>query len=172
MLEISVTRIEPGHIQAWWLEERAEVDIIVPPEARVYVAITVFHLHGALDGDSYPGLVEAVRAEREAGVGHVVVDMDGVESLGTAGLVGLYAAGCALEGETLEGLEGHGLMADMRRAIDKGERFDGLCIAGANERVDRALQATHFSLLARVLPGVDDAIATLARESYGSSGGE
>ena len=163
-MDVHVTQLDVGNIKPLWLQDRAEIDIIVPPDARVIVPITVLHLHGALDGSSYETLVEAARAEIEGGARRMIIDLTGVDAVTTAGVIGLYTVGTLLEGGSLDDLEGYAVMDEMRKAIDRSDTFVGLYLAAPNEKVAHALSATSIDQLARTLPSVEEAISAFPDE--------
>jgi anti-anti-sigma regulatory factor len=158
-MEVHSTEIGVGHIKPRWLSDQAATDIIVPPEARIQEPITILHLSGKLDGSGYETMVSAAQAEYENGARRMILDLEGVPSVSSAGVIGLYIVGAMLGGENLAGLEGYAVMAQMRAAIDAGELLAAMCLAAPGEKVASALERSGFARLVRIMPTVDDAIS-------------
>lgn len=158
-MNVDITRVPVGHIKPRWLEERAEVDIIVPPEARLTQPVSVMHLHGALDGSAIDALLGAARAEIEDGCHNLVVDAADVTSVSSAGVIGLYMVGAVLGGHDVTDLEGYAIMGQMRAAIEEGQPLGGLCVAAASQPVARALDGMGFHRICPLFATVDDALS-------------
>ena len=157
-MDIEITQIEAGHIKPRWLAERADIDIIVPPEARITTPITVLHLNGKLDGSGYRTLIEQVQSVVEEGTSHLIIDMSGIAGMSTAGLTALYVSGTLLDGNPPEDLDGYGVINEMRYAIDEGKVFANMCLVASNEKVTQTLEATGIADIVHILPTIDDAI--------------
>ena len=157
-MDIEITQIEVGHIKPRWLAERANLDIIVPPEARITMPITVLHLNGKLDGSGYRTLIEQVQFVVGEGTSHLIIDMSGIDGVSTAGLTALYVSGALLDGNPPEDLDGYGVINEMRFAIDEGKVFANTRLVDSNEKVIHNLEATGIADIAPILPTIDDAI--------------
>ncbi len=157
-MDIEISSIDVGCIRPTWLAERANVDIIVPPEARISNPITVLHPYGNLDGTGYVDLLDACRCEICEGACRLLIDMSGVESVSSVGLLGIFMVGCMMTGQPFDDLDAHALMGELRNAIDEGETCEHLCLAAPNERVYRALQSIGFDAIINIFPTIEDAI--------------
>ena len=164
-MDIQITQIDRGEVKAWWLRHRAEEDIIVPPEGRVIVPVTIIHLEGALDGSSYEELVATARAQVENGACRMVIDLERVPMLSKAGLTGLYMVGRMLEGAPVENLEGWAIMQQMQKDFEHGRSFSSLHLAAPGEKIAQTLSASNFNRLVRILEAVDEAIAFFPDDS-------
>ena len=72
-MNVETTTIDVGCIRPSWLEERASIDIIVPPEARITDAITVLHPSGRLDGTGYIDLIDASQQAIDEGARRLLI---------------------------------------------------------------------------------------------------
>ncbi len=158
-MEVTVTHIEAGTIRPDWLQERAEIDIIVPPEARVQAPITVLHLQGALDGSGYITLLEATQEQISTEAPRLILDFTGVNSISNSGLLGLYMAGSLLHGEPIHDLDGYEVTSRMRNAIEDGQPLTYLHLAALNDDLTSVLESTGFRPLVTTYPTLEEAIS-------------
>ena len=159
-MHIEVTRLDIGSIKPLWLKERAEQDIIVPPEARITAPITILKLHGSLDGSSYESLIAEAQEQIGGGAGRMIIDLETVSALSSAGIVGIYTVGSLLEGESLEDLEGYAITSMLRNDLDDGKSFSNLLLAGASDDIAPALESTGIDRVALSFPSLDEAISS------------
>lgn len=157
-MDIETSTIDVGCIRPTWLAERAEVDIIVPPEARISDSITVLHPRGKLDGTGYHDLLDACQCEICEGARRLLIDMSNIEAVSSVGLLGIFMVGCLLTGRPFDDLDAHALMGELRNAIDAGATCDQLWLAAPNETVSRALQTIGFDAIVNIFPTIEDAI--------------
>jgi anti-anti-sigma regulatory factor len=157
-MDIETSTIDVGCIRPTWLAERAHVDIIVPPEARISGSITVLHPRGKLDGTGYLDLLDACQCEICEGACRFLIDLSEVEMVSSVGLLSIFMAGCLMTGRQFDDLDAHALMGELRNAIDDGATCDQLWLAAPNEKVLRALQTIGFDAIVNIFPTVEDAI--------------
>ena len=163
-MNVDITRFDIGAVEPLWLEERAEIDIIVPPEARITAPLSVLHLHGSLDGSTYDSLVSIAQQELTAGIRQIVIDLENAQSISNAGIVGLYMVAALLGGKSLDKLEGHEIVHQMRRAIEMEERCPGLILAAPAEGMSRALASCGLEHIVSILPSVNEAISAFPED--------
>lgn len=163
-MDITITRFDVGTISPIWLEKRAEIDIIVPPEARITMPTAVLHLQGSLDGSTYEDLLSTAQRERATGVQKLIIDLEHVQSVSNAGIIGLYAIGALLHGESLDGLEGYEVIHRMQRAIELEQSFPCLILAAPMENVSQALASCGLTRVVSIRPSVDEAINNFPHE--------
>ncbi len=65
------------------------------------VPVTVLHVSGQLDGQSYQQLIMKAKDEYEAGARNFLLDLAGVSYISSAGLVALHTITLLLRGEQL-----------------------------------------------------------------------
>jgi anti-anti-sigma regulatory factor len=157
-MDIETTTIDVGCIRPSWLAERANIDIIVPPEARISNPITVLHPRGRLDGTGYQDLLDASQREVYGGACRLLIDLSEVEAVSSVGLLGIFMVGCLLTDRPVDDLDAHALMGELRHAIDTCEACDHLCLAAPNEKVNNALQTIGFDAIMNIFPTIEDAI--------------
>jgi hypothetical protein len=161
-MDVDITFLDVGAIKPLWLQERAEIDIIVPPEARVVASTTVLHPHGRLDGATFETLISAAQAQIEAGASRIIVDLERVDAVSSAGIIGIYMVGALLSGEPLHGLEGYAVMNKMRDDIDQGRSFTSLLLAAPGDKIAQALTVSGLHHLVGILSSVDEAISAFS----------
>jgi anti-anti-sigma regulatory factor len=69
------------------------------------VPVSVLHLEGQLDGQSFQGLIDKVRQVYNQGSRDVLLDITDLTYISSAGLVALHSAALLLRGETPPDLE-------------------------------------------------------------------
>lgn len=163
-MDINITRFDVGAISPLWLEERAEIDIIVPPEARITAPTAVLHLHGSLDGSTYEHLVNTAQQELATGVQKLIIDLERVQSVSNAGIIGLYMIGALLHDESLDGLEGYEVIHRMQRAIELEQTFPCLILIAPMENVSQALTSCGLARVISIQPSVNEAINNFPHE--------
>ena len=158
-MEITVTIIDAGTIKPDWLQERAKIDIIVPPEARIHTPITVLHLQGDLDGSGYMTLLETIQQQGNVEAPRMILDFTGVNWISNSGLLGLYMAGSLLQGEPIHDQDGYEVTGRMRSAIEDGQPLTFLHVAALNEELASILESTGLSTIVTIYPTLEDAIS-------------
>jgi anti-anti-sigma regulatory factor len=132
---------------------------IASSEAQPEATTTILDVHGTLDGTGIQTLLESVQANMEKGSRRMIINLAEVDSVSSAGLVGLFMVGELLEGRPVQHLAGWNVIGQMRMTLEHGGTFPNLSLASANQNVTQALHASSFNRLVRTLPTVDDAIA-------------
>jgi hypothetical protein len=85
------------------------------------VPVTVIHLDGQLDGQTYPELIGRAREVFEAGARDILLDLEKVSYISSAGLVALHTVALLLRGESLPDPEqGWAALKSMDRSRDGG----------------------------------------------------
>jgi anti-anti-sigma regulatory factor len=158
-MEITVTTIEAGTIRPRWLQERAEIEIIVPPVARISAPITILHLQGSLEGSSYETLLDVIQQQGDLEQPRVILDFANVDYISNSGLLGLYMAGCLLDGQPIHDLDGYEVTGYMRNAIEERKPLPNLHLAALSDDIESVLESTGFATMVSTYPSVDDAIS-------------
>jgi anti-anti-sigma regulatory factor len=115
---------------------------------------------GALDRTSYTQLIIQALVAREDGVGTLIVDLHDVTSVGTAGLVGLYALARLAQGAPPPDLEAG--WATLRVMAEDHLPAGRLAVVNPRPPVRQALARGLFAELLIIHADVDAALAALA----------
>ncbi len=85
------------------------------------VPVTVMHLKGQLDSQTYQQLIDKARDEVSAGASHILLDLGDLSYISSAGLVSLHTVALLLRGESLPDPEqGWSALKSMDRTRDGG----------------------------------------------------
>jgi anti-anti-sigma regulatory factor len=72
---------------------------ITTEQAAAHAGVTVLRLQGDLDGSNYLELIAASKAAQQTGAKYLLLDLDGVPYMSSAGLVALHSSVQLLQGE-------------------------------------------------------------------------
>ena len=90
-------------------------------QEKGHVPVAVIHLEGQLDGQSYQQLTEKARAVFETGTRNILLDLEKLTYISSAGLVALHTVALLLRGESLPDPEqGWAALKSMDRSRDGG----------------------------------------------------
>ena len=109
------------------------------------VPVTVLRVAGQLDGQTYQQLIDKARDEYEAGAHTMVLDLDDLTYISSAGLVALHMIAKLLRGESLpEDENGWNTLKSMDRAQDGGVQGN-LKLLNPRPEVNSVLEMVGFS---------------------------
>lgn len=120
-------------------------------------AATILSLSGELDGSNFKAVIEAGRAAYAAGARWLLLDMGGVDFMGSAGLVAMHSLALIFAGrQPLDTEDGWGAL----RSIGADEtRYNQVKIVGPQPSIRRSLESTGFDEILEVYAELDTALA-------------
>jgi anti-anti-sigma factor len=122
------------------------------------VPVTVLRVAGQLDGQTYQQLIDKARDEYEAGAHTMVLDLDDLTYISSAGLVALHMIAKLLRGESLPDDEnGWNTLKSMDRAQDGGVQGN-LKLLNPRPEVNSVLEMVGFSAFFEVFTDRQKAI--------------
>jgi anti-anti-sigma factor len=109
------------------------------------VPVTVLRVAGQLDGQSYQQLIDRARDEYQAGAHTMILDLDDLTYISSAGLVALHMIAKLLRGESLPDDEnGWNTLKSMDRDQDGGVQGN-LKLLNPRPEVNSVLEMVGFS---------------------------
>jgi hypothetical protein len=122
--------------------------------------VAILHPNGALDWSTYVDLIAQAWAARTAGAHSLVIDLRGVERVGLAGLLGLYAvARIAHGGPPFDPEAG---WAAIRALVEEPPLLSPLAVLGPRPMVRQALTRAPYRDFFAIHADLDTALAALA----------
>ncbi len=109
------------------------------------VPVTVMHLKGQLDSQTYQQLIDKARDEVNMGASHILLDLGDLSYISSAGLVSLHTVALLLRGESLPDPEqGWSALKSMDRTRDGGMQ-ENLKLLNPRPEVISVLDMVGFS---------------------------
>ncbi len=109
------------------------------------VPVTVMHLKGQLDSQTYQQLIDKARDEVNMGASHILLDLGDLSYISSAGLVSLHTVALLLRGESLPDPEqGWSALKSMDRTRDGGMQ-ENLKLLNPRPEVVSVLDMVGFS---------------------------
>ena len=133
---------------------------IVVEQAQGRVPVTVMQLHGELDASNYLDVIARAKELYAAGTRHLLLDLDGLSFISSAGLMALHSIALILQGEKPPDPE-HGWSAyrTVRRDLEDGKATN--CkILNPQPAVRRSLEVTGFKAFLEVHTDLEAALAS------------
>jgi len=116
---------------------------ITTSEAKGRVPITILHLQGDLDGQSYQELIKEARKLYDEGARDFILDLSSVAFMSSAGLVGLHIVSMLSRGEALPDVEqGWATMKTMGRS--RGGKQEHVKLLGPRASVRNVINMVGF----------------------------
>ena len=126
------------------------------------VAVTVLRLEGELDGSSFEALIAHTQELYAAGTRDLLLDLENLSFLSSAGLVGLHRMALIMRGETLEDAEeGWGAMHAISRDVGRENGpEDHYKMLQPQSKVRKVLDTSGFSRIIQVFEEEQMAVAS------------
>jgi anti-anti-sigma factor len=122
--------------------------------------VTVIHLRGALDGDSYQNFIDETQKLYDSGTRDLLVDMSELTFLSSAGLSGIHRTARVYRGEdrsTFE--EGWSAIYAMGKERDSGYQ-QHVKLLNPNESIRSVLDKVGFLAFFEIFTDLDIAVAS------------
>lgn len=159
-MDVEKTLYDVGAVKPTWLEQYAQQEIIVPPEARILQPISVLHLIGSADGRDLEPLVNAARVEAVRGRSRFVLHMAGLDgAVSSAAMMGIVAIGLISEGNLTPSLDGYELTRLLRIRLDERAIFRTVVAAAVPGPVETVLHSLGIDELIAIWPTVSQAVS-------------
>ena len=109
------------------------------------VPVTIISLAGHLDGQSYQSLIQKAREVFEAGSKHLLLDLEELKYISSAGLVSLNTIALMIRGEALPDLEqGWSTLKSMNHPRDNGAAQINLKLLSPRPEIISVLEMVGF----------------------------
>lgn len=133
---------------------------IIISEKQGAKPVTVIHLRGALDGESYQNFIDEAQKLYDSGSRDLLVDMSELTFLSSAGLSALHRAARVYRGEdssTFE--EGWAAIHAMGKESDSGLQKH-VKLLNPNEKIRSVLDTVGFLAFFEIFTDMDTALAS------------
>ncbi|MFZ5904596.1 MAG: STAS domain-containing protein [Chloroflexota bacterium] len=122
------------------------------------VPVTVLHINGKLDSNSFQSLIAEAQKVYDAGARHLVLDMTNMSYISSAGLAALHSISLIFQGKDAPDLNAGW---QVFKGIDfNREKQSQVKLAGMWPEVQSVLDVVGFTLLFETYPNVDAALAS------------
>ena len=133
------------------------MNIIISQE-QGRVPISVIHLEGQLDGQNYQELINKAREVHAAGARDILLDMNDLTYISSAGLVSLHTIALMLRGESAPDPEqGWAALKSMDRSRDGGIQ-QHIKLLNPHPEVKSVLEMVGFGNVFEVFTDLDQAV--------------
>jgi anti-anti-sigma regulatory factor len=133
---------------------------IVVEQAQGRVPVTVMQLHGELDASNYLDVIARAKELYAAGTRHLLLDLDGLSFISSAGLMALHSIALIMKGEKPPDPE-HGWSAFHAVERDlEGGKATNCKILNPQPAVSRSLEVTGFKTFLEVHTDLETALAS------------
>ncbi|MEW6030946.1 MAG: STAS domain-containing protein [Chloroflexota bacterium] len=122
------------------------------------VPVTVLHINGKLDSNSFQSLIAEAQKVYDAGARHLVLDMTNMSYISSAGLAALHSISLIFQGKDAPDLNAGW---QVFKGIDfNREKQSQVKLAGMWPEVQSVLDVVGFTLLFETFPTVEAALAS------------
>lgn len=122
------------------------------------VDVTVFHLEGELNGQSYQTLIDKAREVYQAGARHMLIDLTDLTYMSSAGLAALHSVVLLARGEPLPDAESGWAMlrsVGVRGTLKKSENVK---LFNPGEEILNLLEMVGFNIVFDIFNDFDKAV--------------
>ena len=122
------------------------------------VPVTVMHLEGQLDGQNFEELIRKAREVHNAGARAILLDMDALTYISSAGLVALHTIALTLRGESVpDPQQGWAALKSMDRTRDGGLQ-ENIKLLNPRPEVKSVLEMVGFTGFFEVFSDLREAV--------------
>ena len=122
------------------------------------VPVTVMHLEGQLDGQNFEELIRKAREVHNAGARAILLDMDALTYISSAGVVALHTIALMLRGESVpDPQQGWAALKSMDRTRDGGLQ-ENIKLLNPRPEVKSVLEMVGFTGFFEVFSDLREAI--------------
>ena len=133
---------------------------IVVEQAQGRVPVTIMQLRGQLDASNYLDVIARAKELHAAGTRHLLLDLDGLSFMSSAGLMALHSVALIMQGEKPPDPEhGWGAFRAVKRDLEGG-RATNCKILNPQPAVSKSLEVTGFKAFLEVHTDLEAALAS------------